>query len=425
MKEIRSGAIRDARISLPGSKSYTHRFLIAAALSSGWCRIINCLESEDTRCTLQALEQMGVKAKKGPGFYDIQGCGGRLRPVSKPIDVANSGTSMRLLAGVAALGESPYVLTGSSRMQERPVQDLLEGLRQIGVEAVSLNADGCPPIRINGKAGVGGTLSLDCSISSQYLSALLLMAPLTRDGLAIHVNKGPVSKPYIDMTIDVLHRFGINAERREYAYFSVAGGRSYQSGTYTVEPDASQAGYFWAAAAITGAAVTVKAISRTSLQGDVRFLKVLEQMGCRVEDLPEGIAVKGPEAGDLSPVAVSMGDMPDLVPTLAVVAAFARGETIIRDVGHLRAKESDRLAAVQAELVKMGISARTRGDALLIAGGRPNGAEIETYNDHRMAMSFAVAGLRTPGIAIQNEACVAKSFPGFWEVFDRLYERQT
>ena len=422
MRPIRPGPVKNARIALPGSKSYTHRLMIAAALSNGPCRLENCLDSEDTRHTLSALSQMGAAVQENPDCLIIRGLDGRFLPTDTPIDLENSGTSMRLLAGVCSLGQGDYILTGTARMKERPIHHLLDALNQIGVQAESINGNGCPPIRIKGQKPSGSRVSIDCSISSQYLSALLLLAPLTETGLNIRVAGGPVSKPYIDMTVDVLNRFGITLERTGYEVFQIPGSQVYRHGDYTVPPDASQASYFWAAAAITGARITVEGLNRQSLQGDVRFVDVLEQMGCRINESPEGITVTGPESNELCPVSVSMGDMPDLVPTLAVAAAFAKGETVIQDVGHLRAKESDRLAAVRAELGKMGISAQIRDDSLVVSGGSPHGAEIETYNDHRMAMSFAIAGLRIPGMTIKNESCVAKSFPGFWEVFDQLYD---
>jgi 3-phosphoshikimate 1-carboxyvinyltransferase len=419
MLHIRPGPIEETLVTLPGSKSYTHRALIAAALSNGWCRIGNCLDSEDTRCTMRALSVMGAQIEAQEAFFAVRGCGGSFREVTDPIDLENSGTSMRLLAALCALGEGSYILTGTERMKERPIHHLLSALEQIGVYAESVNGNGCPPVRIKGGRPEGGPVSIDCSISSQYLSALLLIAPLTVRGLDIYVERGPVSKPYIDMTIDVLARFGILLKRMAYESFSVPGGQHYDSGHYDIEPDASQAGYFWAAAAITGEKVGIRHLTPMSFQGDVRFATVLTRMGCRIEHTGEGLFVVG---APLTGIEVDMADMPDLVPTLAVVAAFAKGRTVIRNVGHLRAKESDRLAAVQKELTKMRVAARISGDDLIVEGGAPQGAVIETYNDHRMAMSFAVAGLRTPGTAISNEGCVAKSFPDFWEVFEQLYE---
>jgi 3-phosphoshikimate 1-carboxyvinyltransferase len=228
-----------------------------------------------------------------------------------------------------------------------------------------------------------------------------------------------VSRPYIDMTVDVMERFGATVQRNGYECFYVSPGQIYRPGNYTVEPDASQAAYFWAAAAITGACVAVSGLSRQSRQGDVRFTEVLERMGCRICESSEGIEVSGRA---LRAVDADMGDMPDLVPTLAVVAAFAKGVTIIRNVGHLKDKESNRLAAVVCEMNRMGIEAACTDSELRITGGKPSSALIHTYNDHRMAMSFAIAGLQTPGIVIENKACVAKSFSNFWHVFESLYD---
>jgi 3-phosphoshikimate 1-carboxyvinyltransferase len=258
---------------------------------------------------------------------------------------------------------------------------------------------------------------IDCRVSSQYLSGLLLSAPCTEKGMAIEVVGGPVSKPYIDMTVEILERFGIRLTRAGYHRFDVPGAQRYRPGTYEVAPDASQAGYFWAAAAVAGTTVTVQGVHPDAIQGDVRLAEVFGRMGCRVAATPAGIAVTG---GDLRGVEVDMGDMPDMVPTLAVVAAFARGTTVMTKVAHLRAKECDRLAAVEAELAKMGIEARSTADTLSVTGGAPHGAEIETYDDHRIAMCFAVAGLRVAGVRIRNPDCVAKSFPNFWEVFGGL-----
>lgn len=417
MKPIHTGPVRDTTVRVPGSKSYTHRTLICAALSGGECRVDNWLDSEDTRHTLEALVNFGARVEfRRDGIY-ILGSGGVLAGCDSPIYLGNSGTSMRLLAAVAALGRGPYLLCGADRMHERPIQHLLDALTQLGIFAVSKSGNGCPPVEIRGGEVTGRVVSIDCSLSSQFLSGLLLMAPYTKNGLRIEVTKGPVSRPYIDMTIDIMERFGVRVQRNGYAQFEAAGGQMYQPGDYSVEPDASQAGYFWAAGAVTGAAIKVAGITRASAQGDVRFAEVLARMGCEVLHEPDGITVKG---GSLVGVTVDMADMPDIVPTLAVAAAFAKGVTRIQNVAHLKVKESDRLTAVITELTKMGISARAEDDDLLITGGAPKGAVIETYNDHRMAMSFSVAGLSTPGVIIQNAGCVAKSFPGFWEVFEGL-----
>lgn len=419
MIEIRPMNAVTAEVSVPGSKSYTHRLLIAAALGEGRSTLENMLESEDTLLTLKALERMGVETRVEGDRRVVFGTGGRLSAGGE-IHLGNSGTSMRLLTAVAALADGETVLTGTPRMRERPVADLLDGLSQLQIDAVSLSANGCPPIRVMGGPVAGGRVRLRCGISSQYLSGILLMAPLTRNGAEIHITEGPVSKPYIDMTVDVMARLGIAVEREGYVRFLVPGGQAYRAGDYRVETDVSNAGYFWAAAAVTGGRVTVRGVRRDSRQGDIRLLDCLERMGCGVHPEGDGIAVTG---GPLSGITVDMSDMPDMVPTLGVVAAFADGVTEIRNVAHLRAKECDRLAAVATELSRMGIDARCTESGLRIQGGLPRAAEIDTYDDHRIAMAFSVAGLKTPGVRIREEACVEKSFPTYWQVFQKLYGR--
>jgi 3-phosphoshikimate 1-carboxyvinyltransferase len=419
MKKIRTEPIKNISVQVPGSKSFTHRILIASALSDGVCRIDNPLRSEDTLLTASGLRQMGVDIEDHGPYMVVHGTGGVLKPATGEICLGNSGTSVRLLTGICAIGSGRYVITGTARMRERPVQDLLDGLQQLGVRAASITGNGCPPVEVFGQTIEGGMVNLDCHVSSQYLSSMLLMAPFSVKGIDINVVKGPVSRPYIEMTIEVMERLGVTVRREGYEKFFVPGGQTYRSGEYDVEPDCSQAGYFWAAAAVTGASVKVKGVDLETSQGDVRFAQVLGEMGCIVKDDSEGLTVTG---GPLSGIDVDMSDMPDMVPTLAVAAAFARGTTVIRNVAHLKAKESDRLGSVVKELSKMGITAACDDNGMTITGGKAHGARIETYNDHRMAMSFAVAGLKVHDIYIENESCVSKSFPNFWEVFESLYE---
>jgi 3-phosphoshikimate 1-carboxyvinyltransferase len=409
----------DVSIRVPGSKSHTHRLMIASALSDGVCRIGNPLHSEDTWLTKQALEQMGIRIDEESEAVRVHGGSGRLAPCAEPIHLGNSGTSMRLLCGVAVLGRGEYRFTGSPRLCERPMQALLDALNQIGVPARSQKGSGCPPIIVPAGGDIRSRAVLDCSTSSQYLSALLLAAPCLPRGLIIDVSKGPVSRPYIDLTLDIMSLFEISFTRDGYTHFEIAANQSYSAGDHQVEPDASQAGYFWAAGAVSGARIKVQGVLPGSRQGDVGLAGVFAQMGCRVDYEKDGIAVQG---GDLHAVEVDMGHMPDMVPTLAVVAAFARGTTVMRNVAHLRAKESDRLAAVSQELNRMGIETHCGPDELRVTGGTLHGAEIQTYNDHRIAMAFAVAGLKVPGVVITDETCVGKSFPNFWEVFEGLYE---
>jgi len=419
MREIRPLHPTRAVVAVPGSKSYTHRVLIAAALSDGRCVIENALESEDTDLTREVLKKWGVAIASEGGALVVSGCRGELKAWQGPIFLGNSGTSMRLLTAVAAMAPGKTILTGTDRLRARPIQDLLDGLAQLQTAARSLEGNGCPPVEIEGGGVAGGRIQLNCALSSQFLSALLLVGPYTRDGLEVRVTHGPVSRPYIDVTLDTMASFGVQVERDGYVWFRVPGRQCYRAGCRRVEPDCSQAGYFWAAAAVTGSEISVRGTRRGSCQGDIRILDVLEQMGCRVASQAEGVAVSG---GTLSAVDVDMGDIPDVVPTVAVAAAFARGRTVIRNVAHLKEKESDRLAAVSAGLNRMGITAGSDRDTLWIEGGTPQPAAIDCCNDHRIAMSFAVAGLKTPGIRILDEACVQKSFPGFWRTLEGLYE---
>jgi 3-phosphoshikimate 1-carboxyvinyltransferase len=347
----------------------------------------------------------------------VHGRSGKFSSYDPPIFLGNSGTSMRLLTALTALGEGTYVLSGTDRMHERPIDDLLGGLAQAGVAVRSINRNGCPPVEIKG-GFQGGRIRLNCSISSQFLSALLLVAPHAKELVDISITHGPVSKPYIDLTIDIMKDFGIEVNRDGYNRFQIPTNQIYRPGSYSVEPDCSQAGYFWGAAAVTGSYVKVKGINKHSRQGDVRFVDVLEKMGCDIVHEKDGIGVKG---GPLTGIDIDMGNMPDLVPTLAVIAAFAGGTTHVYNVAHLRAKESDRLGSVVKELKKMGVEASCTDNELNVKGGHPRGAEIKTYDDHRMAMSFAIAGLKVPGVVISDEMCVQKSFPDFWEVFETLY----
>jgi 3-phosphoshikimate 1-carboxyvinyltransferase len=418
MIAIKPQKIASCQVIVPGSKSYTHRMLIAAALSDGMCTIKNALISEDTQFTIEALKQMGIRIESHNSDILVYGKSGHMESCDAPIYLGNSGTSMRLLTAVAALGEGTYTLAGTKRMRKRPIQDLLDALKQIGVRVRCLNKNGCPPIKVSGGSISGDRVGINCQKSSQFLSALLLIAPYTRMGLEIRVTQGPVSRPYVDLTIELMKTFGISIKREGYLKFKVPGAQIYKAGEYMVEADCSQAGYFWGAAAITGAEIKVVGIDAKSPQGDVRFVDLLQSMGCQVCKEKDGIRVLG---GPLSAIEADLCDMPDLVPTLSVVAAFAKGTTVIRNVAHLKTKESDRLTAVAAGLTKMGIKTHCTENALIVKGGNPRGSIIDTYNDHRIAMSFAIAGLNVPGVYIRGESCVEKSFPTFWQVFEGLY----
>ncbi|MBW1953318.1 MAG: 3-phosphoshikimate 1-carboxyvinyltransferase [Deltaproteobacteria bacterium] len=400
----------EATITLPGSKSFTHRALIAASLADGASTLYNPLQAEDTLLTAQALKQLGAQIDWQGHQCRVLGTAAVLKVPDNPIYLGDSGTSMRLLTALVALGQGRYRLLGSERLNQRPIQDLLDALTPLGVEAFCEAGNGCPPVAVNAR-GLAG------QVSSQFLSAILLISPFAHKDVEVEVIGELVSRPYVDITLEVMSAFGIAYFRKNYQFFSIPAGQRYQARTYEIEGDASSASYFLGAAAITEGRVKITNLKAPSCQGDARFIQILEQMGCQIEQTPNGLVLQG---RPLKGITVNMADMPDLVPTLAVVAAFAQGETTITGVAHLRHKESNRLQAVTTELTKIGIAARETPEGLAIQGGHPHGAAIETYNDHRIAMSFALAGLRVRGIIITNEGCVAKSFPEFWEYFDRL-----
>ncbi|MGE4520407.1 MAG: 3-phosphoshikimate 1-carboxyvinyltransferase [Desulfobacteraceae bacterium] len=422
MKTINPGKIKEnAEVIVPGSKSYTHRTLIASALSKGMCEVLRPLQSEDTLLTMEALKSMGIEIEKSEDKMTVFGQNGNLLPLKNEIYLGNSGTSMRLLTGVFALSKKPVILTGNKRMQERLINPLLDSLKMLGIEAQSVNKTGCPPVLLNGGLEKGGKTDLDCRISSQFLSGLLMAAPLTRDGIDITLLYEPVSKPYIDMTLDIMKNFQIRAEHENYMKFHVPGNQTYACGTYAVEPDCSNSSYFFALAAVKKTKIKVKGVSFSSSQGDIMFARLLEKMGCIVKEEKDGIWVEGKE---LNGIDADMKDMPDVAPTLAVVASFAKGETRIRNVAHLREKECDRIGCVVKELNRLGIKAFEKEDGMVISGGNHKFGQVKTYDDHRMAMSFAVAGVGSEnGLEIEDETCVKKSFPNFWDVFEGVLKK--
>ncbi len=420
MKEITPVAKVNVTIKVPGSKSITQRALIAAALADGDSTLFGPLDSDDTAFTAKALRAMGVEVESLGNEWQVKGGGGRIRTPAKEIYLGNNGTATRFLTSVASLGNGVFIITGEKRMEERPIAPLMSALSGWGVDIKSMKGTGCPPLEIRANGIEGGKTLLPEGKSSQYLSSLLLVAPYARQKAELEVAGTLPSKPYVTMTMAVMNSFGIKVEANaSLNRFEIDQG-CYQSRDYTIEGDASSASYFFAAAAITGGTVTVPNVPRESLQGDTALVGMLEKMGCRI-DYDRGITVTGPR--ELKGIEVDMGDCPDVAPTLAVAAAMARGRTVIRNVAHLRIKECDRLHAMATELSKLGVRLEEGPDTLMIDGAGSeglHGADIDTYNDHRIAMCFGLAGLVVPGIRIQNEGCVAKSFPDFWERFAKI-----
>ncbi len=407
----------DATVAVPGSKSLTNRALVLAALAQGTTSLSNALFSDDTVVVIEALRSLGFSVDADPGALRItvQGRGGAVPAATAELDVGGAGTAARFLTAMVSLGAGRYRLDGTARMRERPIGDLVDALRQLGVRITATG--GTLPALVDAHGLHGGRTVVRGEVSSQFVSALLMVAPCARDDVEIVVEGHLVAAPYVEMTLAVMAAFGVAVEREGLRRFVVRAGQRYRAREFAVEPDASSAAYFFAAAAVTGGRVAVPGLSVASPQGDARFVDVLERMGCRVERLPDVLGVRG---GALSGLDVDLGAMSDQTMTLAAIAPFARGATRIRGVGHIRHQESDRIAAAAAELRRLGQDVEEFDDGLAITPRPVRPAVVQTYNDHRIAMAFAVAGLRAPGIAIADPGCVAKTFPDFFERLERL-----
>jgi 3-phosphoshikimate 1-carboxyvinyltransferase len=414
MLEIPTRANVDAEVSIPGSKSITNRALVIGALAEGETRLSNWLRCEDTAVMIDCLGKLGFTVTPDGEELKIAGRAGTIPGDRAVLDTANSGTTMRFLTGLVALGRGEYTLDGSPRMRQRPIEDLLAGLRALGVDCRSDRENDCPPVTIRGRGLPGGTCELSGEISSQFLTALLLIAPYAEEEVTIKIRGELVSRPYVDMTIKMMAAFGVEVEEKPEAIFTIHPRQTYRGQVYPVEGDASSASYFLAAAAVTGGRVKVLNVGESSIQGDAGFARMLERMGAKVRTGPAWTEVSGPL---IRGIKTDLNDMPDMVPTLAVAALFTPGRTVINNVANLRHKECDRLSAMATELTRIGARCEELPDGLIVEGGELHGAEIETYNDHRIAMAFALAGLRIPGIKIKNPACVAKTFPDFFKAF--------
>jgi len=401
-----------ATVHVPGSKSLSQRALVAAALARGNSVISNVLISQDTSYLIGGLKELGAKIVSTENGFDVCGTAGKLANEGRGLFLGNNGTALRFLTALVCLGSGKYVLTGEKRLCERPVGALADALKEMGVDIHTRN--NCPPVQINADGLSGGKITLRDIESSQYVSALLLCAPYTKKGINLTLQGGIVSTPYIDLTVAVMKDFGAEITQTGKFEYHVTAGRIYQGRKYFVEGDASSASYFFLAAALLKRTIRIVGITRQSRQGDIRLLNVFEKLGCKVKSGENWVDISGNNLaeGDFT---FDLNDMPDMVPTLAVLAAFRKGRTVISNVSHLRIKESNRLAALVAELNRTGIEAAEMPDGIVIQGGTMHPATIETYNDHRMAMSFGIAGLAASGVVIGDKKCVEKSFPAFWE----------
>jgi len=410
----------DTTVVVPGSKSLTVRAVLAAALADGTSRIEGALRADDTEAVVDAVRRLGVEVREEADGEELHvvgagvGDGGQLPRGRADLDVRQSGATARMLLPVLGLGPGPYRLDGADQLRARPMGPGLDALRQLGVRVHEEGPPGHLPVVIDGGPAEGGTVRVPGDVSSQFLSGLLLAGPCLRRGVAVELTTELVSAPYVEMTRAVLRAFGVpvapGALRLEPARLRAT--------RYRVEPDASAASYFFAAAAITGGRVRVEGLGTASLQGDLRFVDVLERMGATVRRGEGWTEVVGPPV--LHGVEVDMGELSDTAPTLAATAVFADSPTRVTGVGFIRAKESDRIGAVVEELRRCGIEADEEPDGFVVRPGPPRPARVRTYDDHRMAMSFALLGLRVPGIEIDDPGCVAKTFPGYFAALDRL-----
>ncbi|MCP5029845.1 MAG: 3-phosphoshikimate 1-carboxyvinyltransferase [Actinomycetia bacterium] len=405
----------DATVVVPGSKSITNRALVCTLLADGRSVLDGFLFSDDTEAMLGVVEALGagIEADRAAARVIIDGVGDELAPGPLDLQARLSGTTSRFAAPLAARGRGPYRIDAAVPMRARPMEATVDALRMLGVEVEGDHL----PLTIGGGLS-GGTVRLPGDASSQFVSGLLLSGPGLDEGLRVELTTPAVSRPYLDLTVAVMESFGAKVDTADHQWWDIPPGQAYQARGYRIEPDASAASYFFAAAALTGGRVRVEGVGAAPLQGDWAFADVLATMGAEVERGAHYIEVRG--TGVLEGIELNMADISDTAQTLAAVAPFAAGPTRVTGVGFIRRKETDRIGAVVTELRRMGIEADEEADGFVISPGRPRPARIETYDDHRMAMSFALVGLRQPGIEIANPDCVAKTFPEFFDVLAGL-----
>jgi 3-phosphoshikimate 1-carboxyvinyltransferase len=408
-----------AKVQVPGSKSITNRALLIAALASGTTRLSNALFSDDSRYFANALHSLGFEVQPDPDKQEIvvSGRGGLIPSGKSDLYIGNAGTAARFLSAFLTLGHGEFILDGDARMRQRPIADLVSALSQLGADIQTTSQ--CPPVRISASGLLGGKTLIPGNISSQFLSALLMVSPYAQTAVEINVSTDLNSKPYVDMTLAVMADFGVEIARAGYSNFKIDSGRYSAVDRYTIEPDASAASYFFAAPAILGGTVRVGNITRLSKQGDIAFLDVLQKMGCIVVEGTDYLEVSGTDV--LVGVDVDMSDIPDTAQTLAAIAPFASSPTRIRGIASARVKETDRVSATCTELRRLGVQVEEFEDGMVIYPCQTLAPGcVATYNDHRMAMAFALIGLRLPGISIENPGCVSKTFPNYFSVLETL-----
>lgn len=423
-KEIRPIRIKKnpfQTVNVPGSKSITNRALLLAVMGMGKSTLRDCLFSEDSRYFLQCVQDLGFETTvdEAAARIEVTGLGGEIPVREASVYVGSAGTAARFLAAYLACSEGRFYMDASEQMRRRPMEPLITALESIGARIECTERPGHFPMVITGHGILKDQVKVDIDQSSQFLSALLIAAPLSGKELAIEVN-GSHGMAYIDMTVRMMRQFGVKVNRTEDGEFVVPGGQHYETLEYRIEPDASAACYFWALAAIHGISVTVPHLHFDSLQGDVAFAGLLSRMGCEVEDIEEGIRVTGPSNGILKGVVADMHSFSDQAITLAAISPFADSPVEITGIGHIRHQESDRLAAMAENLRIMGLQVQESEDSIRIEPGTPRAAVIETHEDHRLAMGFALTGTRAEGIVIKNPGCCKKTFEQYFQVLDQV-----
>ncbi|MGB0942083.1 MAG: 3-phosphoshikimate 1-carboxyvinyltransferase [Marinomonas sp.] len=428
MNSLTLGPLSSANgeIQIPGSKSLSNRILLLAALAKGETKITNLLDSDDIRHMLDALKGLGVNYQLSDDGTSctVQGVAGPLsnatsEPISADLFLGNAGTAMRPLTSALCLGKGEYLLHGEPRMHERPIGDLVSALRQLGANVEYLGEENYPPLKIHANGIQGGEVSIKGNISSQFLTAILMSAPLAQNDLTIHVDGELVSKPYIDITLHVMKQFGVTVENKDYQSFVVKGNQTYVSpGEIMVEGDASSASYFLAAAAIAGGTIKVHGIGTDSVQGDVKFAEVLAAMGANISYGPTWVQAS---KGELNGVDLDMNHIPDAAMTIATTALFAKGPTRIRNIYNWRVKETDRLNAMATELRKLGATVDEGEDYIYVEPlADVQHAAIDTYNDHRIAMCFSLVAFSNSQVTINDPGCTSKTFPTYFELFEKV-----